>query len=516
MRFFFVLSLFAILGSVGCSRSETLEQEAPTVASNNGADRVPDRVVGARNLRRVGKPIAIPEVEGRPNVLLISLDNVRADRMSSYGNPRQTTPNLDSLAKRGTRFADCTSQAPFTPHSYSSLFSSLHVSDLPVRERARGSNEPVVRAGLEEYHLTLPEVMQDAGYHTAAILRGWFTPAFGLTQGYDRVIYKNQPTSGMVDDSIRWLRAWKEKASDRPFFLFAYAVDVHYRFMDRRPASSHVFGGNPEGFNIDRTVLEPYNKGRLKPTPAELENALTLYDEGLYWADREIKPLLDELKALGVDDSTIVVFASDHGEEFTEHGYLSHGQSNFRTVVHVPLIIHDPRVRRGRTIEEPVMNIDLMPTILELCRIPVPETAKGTSLANLVRGSNLPTLEQRYIFSEGSWNGFIGLARAGRWAFLMDKKRTPYLFDYQEDPQEKRNLAGDLPALARHLERVLFAHKREGLGTQLTHLHGLSLELDRMALPVLDPSKLGLRAAEVEPQLDEESIEQLRALGYLQ
>lgn len=501
----------------GCAeRQAPDEQDAAESAPAVHAAGASERTVGARSLRHVGKPMSIPKVDDRPNVLLISFDNVRADRMSSYGAPRPTTPNLDALAARGTRFADCTAQAPFTPHSYSSLFSSLFVAELPVRERARTDQEPVVRAGLEEYHVTLPEVLQDAGYHTAAFVRGWFTPAFGLTQGFDRVVYRGQPLSRTVRDAVRWLRAWKAQAADRPFFLFAYGVDVHYRFMDQRPADSHVFGGDPSGYNIDRDALRRYNDGEQKPGPRDLENALTLYDEGLYWADHDIKPLLDELAALGIDDETIVVFASDHGEEFTEHGYLSHGQSNFRTVVDVPLIIHDPRVRGGVTVEEPVMNVDLMPTILELCRIPVPETVSGTSLANLVRGSGLPTLDQRYVFSEGAWNGFLGLARAGRWSFLMDNKRTPYLFDRRTDPNEQRNLAERLPALARHMEQVLFAHKRAGLATQLVELHGLALKLDRMGLPVLDPSQLGLARPTEAPQLDEESIEQLRALGYLQ
>ena len=109
-----------------------------------------------------------------------------------------------------------------------------------------------------------------------------------------------------------------------------------------------------------------------------------------------------------------------------------------------------------------------------------------------------------------------GLVRAGRWAFLMDSRRNPYLFDHRADLEERHNLAADLPALTRHLEQVLFEHKRAGLGAQLVELHGLSLKLDRMGLPVLDPTKLGIAAPVAAPQLDDESIQQLRALGYLE
>ncbi len=501
-----------VAGCPGEQDPEQIETSPPAQVQRSESQ---EQVLGARTLRRVGRPMAIPEIADRPNVLMISLDNVRADRLSSYGNPRLTTPNLDTLATRGTRFTDCTAQAPFTPHSYASLFASLHVADLPVRERARGSRSDVVRAGLEEYHVTLPEMMQQAGYHTAAFVRGWFTPAFGLTQGFDRLVYESQPVNRMVDDSIRWLRGWKERASDRPFFLFSYAVDVHYRFMAHRSADSHVFGGDPEGYNIDRDALAAYNDGKYEPTRADLDNALTLYDEGLYWADQEIQPLIDELDALGIADSTIIVFVSDHGEEFIEHGYLSHGQSNFRTAVHVPLIIYDPRVRGPRVIDRPVMNIDVMPTLLDLCRIPIPESAQGLSLASLIRGHDMPPLEHRFIFSEGSWNGFVGLARAGRWAYLVGQKGQRFLFDYQEDPHEQNNLISELPALARQMEQVLFQHKRNGLGTRLVNMYGLTLDIDRMGLPILKPSELGFQPPTEESQLNEDSIEQLRALGYL-
>jgi len=458
---------------------------------------------------------------GRPNILMIAFDNVRADRMSSYGGPRPTTPNLDALAARGTRFAHAIAQAPYTPHSFSSLFSSLYVADLPVRTRARARNrKPVDRAGLEGYHVTLAEALADAGYVTAALLQGWFTDAFGLTQGYEWSSYKRRGVTEATTDAVRWLSAWKERGSKRPFFFLHYTFDVHYRFMAGRKPEDHFFGGDPEGFNYASPILRQYRRGEIQPDPDELDNALTLCDEGLYWADRELAPLFTALEELSVANDTIVIFVSDHGEEFEEHGYLSHGQSNFRSVTHVPLIIYDPRqsAARSRVVETPVMNLDIMPTLLDLAGVRIPETVKGLSLAPSIVGLAQPELENRYLFSEGAWNGFVGAVTVGRYTFLLDDDGKPHLYDWSSDPEEQDNLVASMPELARHLEEVLFLHKREGLATQLLLALGGRVELDRLGLPVpqgLEPGAVGVFAGPGSV-LSEQSERQLRALGYLQ
>ena len=495
----------AVFTGMGCSpQSDEPPRAPPPVASH---PEVPNSQGGA--------PPA------RPNVLMIAFDTVRADRMSAYGGPRPTTPNLDALAARGTRFADCTSQAPFTPHSFSSMFASIHVADLPVRERAHPeSNKSVRRAGLESYHITLSEVLHEAGYVTGAVVRSWFTNAFGLTQGFEWIAHAERERPDLpevVRTSVRWLQQWQKNRSDQPFFLFVYTMDVHYPFMNSRPPKAHIFEGDPKGFSINRDVVTPFHRGKLTVSDADLRNTVALYDEGLYWADQEIQPLLDELDALGLADDTIVVFVSDHGEEFGEHGYLSHGQNNFRTSVSVPLIIRAPGFPENNVVNTPVMNIDVMPTILDLCHVPIPETVKGLSLAPSLRGEAQPELGQRYIFSEGAWTGFVGLARAGNYGYLQDHTDQPFLFDLARDPGEAHNLAAEHPDLAERLRRVLFQHKREGLATQLVLLQGGTLKLDRNANPIIDAElfthPVDQNAA---PVLSEESIEQLKALGYLE
>ena len=149
----------------GCS------SEAPALGGRETALGSRQLAPGLARTEETAKP---------PNVLMIAFDNVRADRLSSYGNSRKTTSRLDALAASGVRFAEVHAQAPYTPHSFSSLFSSLYVADLPVRPRTNVSGSSGKRAGLESYHVTLPEALQQAGYYTAGTLQGWFTPAFGL------------------------------------------------------------------------------------------------------------------------------------------------------------------------------------------------------------------------------------------------------------------------------------------------------------------------------------------------
>lgn len=509
------LCLVGAVFFVGCG-----EETEPEPASTPGVTgpQISASDVGDRFLRDPREPRR--EVE-RPNVLVIAVDNVRADRMSSWGGPRETTPNLDALAARGTRFSHVISQAPYTPHSFSSLFTSLYVADLPVRTRGRTrGRDPIDRAGLEPYHVTLAEAFRDAGYATGAVLQGWFTDAFGLTQGYEWTTYERRTMTETNEQTIRWLEAWKERGSDRPFFHVSYSLDPHYRFMAGRSRDQHVFGGNPRGYNYNRERLQEARNGDRVPTEADLDNALTLYDEGLYWMDRDTQALLDALDEMGIADNTVIVFVSDHGEEFDEHGYLSHGQSNFRSVIHVPLIIFDPRLparHRGRVVDTPIMNIDIMPTILDLANIPTPETAKGVSLVPSIRGLEQPELDNRYLFTEGAWNGFVGAVTVGNYTFLLDERNRRYLYDWQADPGEQDNLVNAKPRLAKHLQEILFLHKRNGLATQLLLALGGTVEIDGIGQPIGQNLQWTPPAGDGEgaPTLSEDSEEQLRALGYL-
>lgn len=453
------------------------------------------------------------EPEGRPNVLVLAVDNLRASRLSSWGGPNPTSSTLDGLTQRGTRFADCTAQAPYSPHSWSSLLSSLPVSSLPVRERARAGTT-IRRAGLEPYHVTLAEAMHAAGYVTAAVVQGWFTEAFGLRQGFDEVDFRRRSATEVAAASIDWLQRWAEEGRRRPFLLFSYSLDVHAEFMKGRPDDAHVFGGDPKGFRYSREQMRRISRGAFEASEADLRNALTLYDEGIYWTDRSLRPLLATLEELEIAHNTLIVVVSDHGEAFGEHGLYGHGTSNYVEEIHVPLIVVDPRVSgRGRVVNTPVMNIDVLPTILDLAGVPIPEQAHGMSLAASVRGRRQPELTARGVYSEGARLGFVGAVRVGRLSLVIDGHRKGRLFDLRTDPEQRNDLSAQLPHVVRALETLMLQHKRSGAADQLLFASRLPLALDDMALPQVPPR---LTRGGADAVLSESEQKRLRALGYLQ
>lgn len=520
VSFFRYLSvLTAMILLVGCAESTEDFSDIDDSITASDEQREPSTEPQVMQQRHFGERLAAKiedSAQRAPNILVIAFDNVRADRMSSYGNTRQTTPNLDDLAARGVRFSRCISQAPYTPHSFASMLSSLYVSDLPVRVRAREPSD-LRRAGLEPYHVTLAEALREFGYDTAAVVMGWFTDAFGLQQGFDWVSYKRRNLPEVVDVSLEWLRDRSSGNREKPFFLFSYSLDVHAEFMEGQPRERHIFGGDPNGFNYSREKLQKVTKKKLTPTEEDLGNALTLYDEGLYWADHGIKRLLDGVQELGLAQETIIVFVSDHGEEFGEKEFLSHGQSNFAGVIDVPLIFYDPRQGAGRVVDERVMNIDIMPTILDLAGVPTPASAKGLSLVPSMRGEPQPELKARPLFSEGATNGFIGAVIVAPHKLLVRRtSQQLFLYDIDADPRELRNYAKERPELARRMEQILFAHKRDGLATQLLLASRSPILLDEMALPRTFTTTDGsLRGDDEESVLTDEARKQLEALGYL-
>lgn len=504
-----ILTALLICG-IGC-RAESADQE-PEVAL---AARAAGLSRQNQGFSPPGGGRAEAEAEGttRPNVLMIALDNVRANRMSSYGGPNPTTPVLDALAARGTRFAHCIAQAPYTPHSFASMLSGLYVADLPVRPRSR-KPRPVVRAGLESFHVTLAEALEAHGYVTGAIVSGWFTEAFGLQQGFDWVSYERRTTKEVVEVARDYLSRWKASGIDSPFFLFAYSLDVHAEFMSQAPGRQNVFGGDPQGLRYAREQMQRISRGELEPTEADLANARTLYDEGLYWTDHELGPLLGALEELGIAENTIVVFVSDHGEEFREHGFYGHGQSNFGAVIDVPLIVYDPRTPGPRVVDHRVMNVDVLPTVLDLVGAPIPAAARGVSLAPSIHGEEQPELPARLLYSEGATNGYVGAVIAGDYKLHVRRAGRRRLYDLASDPDESTDLARRHPKLAERLERLLWTHKRDGLAHQVLLALDAPLVLDEMSLPEVDLSTL-TAAVGGEEELTDETIEQLKSLGYL-
>ena len=303
------------------------------------------------------------------DVVLISLDTLRADHLSSYGYNRPTSPNLDTLAARGVRFANAVSQSPWTRPSHDSLFRGLY---------------PASRQGLRSRPLA--EVLWRHGYRTAAITAGGQLDArFGFHRGFE---------SYRVD---QWLRNPEQavehlaRGRDRDDFLFLHTFEIHDPYTDTRFAEDL-----PSGRIRDEFAVRHQHKWRNRITDEERKYAEALYDGGIAFTDERVGTVLDGLEREGLLERTIVIVTSDHGEAFWEHGTWRHGATMYEHQLRVPLIVYLPEDLReelgtetGLVVEQQVQLVDLYPTLLALLGIELDHEVQGRSLRPLLEGHSM-------------------------------------------------------------------------------------------------------------------------------
>jgi arylsulfatase A-like enzyme/Flp pilus assembly protein TadD len=435
--------------------------------------RIPVRVVGllvflaaagafvylARG--RAAAPQAGPAATApaRDNVLLITLDTTRADRLGSYGYAGARTPHLDQLAREGVRFDHVASVAPITLPSHASIFTGLFPFEHGVRNNGNFY--------LAESHPTLATRLKQAGYRTGAFVSSFVLDRrYGLQHGFDVYDDRMEGAYAQVvtleaerrgDRTALALGAWlDERAHDAsaPFFAWLHLYDPH----------------------------EPYRA----PPPFRERFLSNPYDGEIAFTDGIVAYVLDRLRASGQLDRTLVVVTADHGESLGDHGEATHSMFVYESVVRVPLLVWRPgRVAPG-VVSEPVRLIDVAPTILELVGAPALPAPHARSLTALLGGGSTGTPPPAY--SETllpkfymNWAPLRAL-RDGRYK-LIDAPR-PELYDLQRDPAETTNLYDRQPATAKALRDALDRFTSSG---------------DAMSLATLD----------------REAMEKLAALGYI-
>lgn len=413
------------------------------------------------------------------NVLLVSIDTLRADHMSVYGYERSTTPALETLASQGVRFDAAYAPASTTAPSHASLFTSLY----PPTHR-------VVKNGrvLADEHETLAEVLSRWGYQCGAVVSSYVMhKKFNYDQGFDSwnddfsqadspvgiTVWEGGQVEGkfygLADDTTRRAVDWLEaRDASQPFFLFVHYYDPHDPYAP--PA------GWAEPFELD--------------LPADSRRGLDLliasYDGEIAYTDHEIGRLLDALDELGLRDQTLVVAIGDHGEGLMAHGHLNHGLQIYEESVRIPLIFRWPsQLAANQLISTPVSLTDVAPTILELLRAGAESAGaggrEGIELAELLsnaegaaRGRSLvPTLSGEevargpvYLYRRPYEGGMIGGIwaegekfglRDGRWKYIRAdaSPQAEELYDLEADPEERNNLQGSLPEVARGLSERL-------------------------------------------------------------
>lgn len=442
---------------------------------------------------------ATSALRGEWNVILIVNDALRADHMGTYSYARNTTPHIDRFFKSGAIFSNAFAQATWTLPSLASIMTSLYPSvhgaiyfPNDAKWVEDGYTPPAGKI-LDNSRLTLAEVLQDRGYLTAGVASGGFTnSAFGFSQGFSQYVDGYKSMQGINRTILPWL----EKNHAQKFFLYIHSIDAHDPYKTS-PRFDQLWDPDYVG-DIDgrREIVTAVNNGKRTLSKDDLHHLIALYDGGISYLDEQLGQLFDKLDELDVADKTLIVLTADHGEQFMEHGNLSHGWlAPYDEVLRVPLLFRVPAQATGRQIAQVVESIDIMPTILDFLAITPPQPVQGQSLLPLVYGaaSQAGTAFAESAHSDDKRDA-VRVLRTRRWKYIRRMNSGPdELYDLKKDPLERVNRIAEEPDLIKSLTLQFTQWEQENLRV-------------KKSLPPLTgkPSSL-----------EEETVEQLKFLGYL-
>jgi arylsulfatase A-like enzyme len=461
-----------------------------------------------------------------PNVLVVVIDTLRADRLGAYGNQRGLTPFLDTLARKGTLFEHAYAVSSWTIPSTASLFTSRY----PTQHH-------VVTFGsvLAAEEVTLAERLRDAGWIAGGFSANPNLRADrGYAQGFDRLWTDPTADVDVPGDTVRsealgWLDSRSGSRAQQPAMLYLQYMEPHAPYNPREPFRSR-FVVDVDGKPFDPQSVARESIARLLPDAppeehvelGELVNQLVargmklpdeelpsiaemlsrgeplLYDGDVAMADDQVRRLFDELDRRGLLSDTVVIVTADHGEEFLEHGRTSHGRTLYEECVRVPLIVVGPGIPAGLRLTEKVSLLDVAPTLLDLLGLPPETRFEGRSLLPLMRGTDpgshdapdiMLQLERAVSIDMDQEHrihsrGFI----RGSHKLLLDRDGSPEVYDLASDPGERSGK----PIAGGEQERML-----------------------RAALSLVE-AQIGERTASAPPPapVDEATRQRLRALGY--
>ena len=325
------------------------------------ADALPPAGFGGLQIVRAEKRPRERASADQPNLVVVVIDTLRADRTSAYGYGRETTPHLAALAERGTRFASSWAPSPWTWPSTASLMTTLEPPE-------HGLMGPTNACYLSQSLVSLPESLQSAGWTTGAFSAN---PLIHTGKGFDQGFesfqeYRWTPSGAIMDDVDVWLKA----QSEWRFFLYLHLTDPH-EYRPRQASSKSLLGDKPQGFTPTRlqTTHARMRQGKshdIGKLQADVAYRSSQYDATVFEADEALGRLHAKLAELGRLDDTIVLVTSDHGEAFLEHGALNHSSTLHDEMVNVPLILAGPGVPTGRTVLDRVQNRHVASTLLQL------------------------------------------------------------------------------------------------------------------------------------------------------
>jgi arylsulfatase A-like enzyme len=432
-----------------------------------------------------GEPLHSSTASGKPNVLLITMDTVRADHLSAYGYRLDTSPNLKELANHATVFGRAISPSDYTLPSHASIFTGKYPSWHGAYPMA--PDHPLGQP-LPQNSTTLARIMATNGYWSAGVFAnsGFLGVRNGMNQGFDvwanntPVILNNQEyrfylrnnaarlIARIVDtndfnaslmrasDVNRQVNRLLDKTKGRPFFFFVNYMDAHVPYAPPRPFS-HRFAKQPlimdstEYADLSKAVNQQHQPLRA----SKRDEMVAQYDSGIAYLDAEIGKLLARLRQSGLYDNTLILITSDHGDAFVDHNLLGHGVTAvYQEQVHVPLIVKYPGQHDGQRSEEWVSLVDIMPTVLDVAGLPRESGLQGQSLRSPRDANSVPVFtEARTMdpyFQVPPMRGVRRALFAGPLKLITWSDGSPELYDLNADPSEAHNLfrPGDPSAAA--------------------------------------------------------------------
>lgn len=374
------------------------------------------------------------------NVLLITMDTTRADRLGCYGYANAATPSVDMLARKGVRFENAFAAAPLTLPSHATIFTGLYPPEHGLRLNGQYA--------LDESIPTLAGILSEQGFRTAAFVAAFVLDSkFGLNHGFE--VYSQdltgtarptinldryRPGNRVADDALSWL----VKHHHERFFCWVHFFDPH----DPYNAHEDLFGN---------AFAHPY-------------------DAEIAFMDRQIGRLLNFLKEQGLEKNTLVIAVGDHGEGLGEHGEETHGIMAYNTTMHVPLIFSCPKqIKQGTRISATVSLVDLVPTILEFLRLDADIIGHGRSLLPGLKGRHMDSAtvygETLVPYSDYGWAP-IKTITSPEWKYIHTSRSELYRID--KDPHETSNVAADLPEKVRELSDFLSSMEKAMTGRAAT------------------------------------------------
>ncbi|MFW9942197.1 MAG: sulfatase-like hydrolase/transferase [Candidatus Thorarchaeota archaeon] len=462
------------------------------------------------------------------NVILITMDALRSDHLSCYGYQNVKTPSIDSIAERGVLFNRAISQSPWTIPSFASMFTSYNPS---VHDGGRilcKGGERLITSIIPDIPV-LPEILQEKGFVTGAFISNThLCPAYGFARGFDDYFNFDHKANKESLTCFLYLRIWGKLRGDRydynygktrsgvitekakewieshvktPFFLWIHYLDPHLPYegykeskIFKKPIYNNV-RNRMDTLLGDNVFSSLVRSGTINLNSLERRLLVELYDEEITETDEYIGNVLKKLKELNMEDTTLIIFSSDHGEEFFDHNNFEHGHSLFEELIRVPLIFQYPKKLQSKIINKQVRLIDIMPTILELLNISLQDEIAGKSLLPLMNSQDdkieIPPAISEYLLYFEERKSLR--TENFKLIFYPESKKTE-LYNIEKDPLEITNLDAVNPETSETLY--------ERLDSLIDYSIGLKNRLTRgKTSNVINPDKM--------------LLERLRALGYI-